>query len=133
MKINPYITVTGCVSTFNSEDRSFTITPTQYVGLTRAASPFPIHAHFADSNSKRWGVDGPKVAVGSTITIGGSFQRIVREHTIDRALEFAQVEVSNIAYVVGRGSNLSSTSTRMIFPFYFMPLSDQWEFLFPKS
>ena len=84
MQTNPYITVTRCVTTFNVKDRSFTISPTQYIALTHTPSPFPIHAHFADSSSKkRWGSDGPKVTVGSTVTLGGLLQHVVRQHTID--------------------------------------------------
>lgn len=113
METNPYVTVTGSVSKFNTEDRSFTMTPTQYIVLTHSTSPFPIHAHFADSNSKkRWGADGPKVAVGSTITLGGPLQRVVREHNINKPLQFAQVEVLNIAYLSTR-ANLPSSPTRM--------------------
>lgn len=112
MQINPYITITGNVSKFDTEERSFTMTPTQYIVLTHSVSPFPIHAHFADSNSKkRWGADGPKVAVGSTITLGGFLQWVVRERTLDRALDFAQVEVMNIAYLTTR-SSLASSPTR---------------------
>jgi hypothetical protein len=115
MQVNPFITITGNVSKFNASDRSFTMTPTQYIALTHSTSPLPIHAHFADSESKkRWGPDGPKVAVGSTITLGGSFQRVAREHNIDRSLEFVQVEVSNIAYLGTRG-NLASSSMREFF------------------
>jgi hypothetical protein len=57
MQINPYITVTGNVAKFDAQDRSFTMMPTQYVVLTHTSSAFPIHAHFADSDSKRWGPD----------------------------------------------------------------------------
>jgi hypothetical protein len=113
MQTNPHITVTGNVTKFESEDRTFTMTPTQYVVLTHTNSPFPIHAHFADSDSKRWGAEGPKVVASSTITFGGSFQRIMREHTkIDRPLQFAQVEVTHIAYLSTR-TNLSSSPQRM--------------------
>ena len=57
--------------------------------------PFPIKAHFADSGSKkRWGNEGPKVVVGSTITIEGSLQ-----HTNERIFQFAQIEVTNITYL----------------------------------
>ena len=112
MQINPHISITGTVTRFDMENRSFTMTPTQYIALTRATSPFPIHGHFADSDSKkRWGADGPKVATGSTVTLGGSLQRVVREHNIDRPLEFAQVEVNNIAYLGStRGPATSSHS-----------------------
>ena len=75
MQTNPYITVTGNVSKFDIDNRSFTMTPTQYVVLTHSNLPFPIHAQFADSDSKkRWGADGPKVTVGTTITLGGTLQ-----------------------------------------------------------
>ena len=100
MELSPYITITGNVSKFDIEQRSFTMNPTQYVILTHSATPFPIHAHFADSDSKkRWGSDGPKVTVGSTVTLGGSLLRVTREPTIERSLQFAEVEVSNIAYI----------------------------------
>jgi hypothetical protein len=117
METNPYISVTGNVTKFDIETRSFTMTPTQYVALTHTTSPFPIHATFADCNSKkRWGPEGPKVAVGSTVTFGGSFQRVVREHNIDRPLEFAQVEVTNIAYLGStRSTNVSTSHTRTFF------------------
>lgn len=115
MQTNPYITITGNVSQFDSEDRSFTITLTQYIILTHTASPFPIRAHFADTNSKkRWGPDGPKVVVGSTITLGSSLQRVVRQRNIDRTFEFAQVEVTTIAYLGTRG-NLAGPSSRIFF------------------
>jgi hypothetical protein len=111
METNPYMSVTGSVTTFNMDDRSFTITPSQYTLLTHSASPFPIHAHFADSDSKRWGSEGPKVAAGSTVTLGGSLQRVVRNH-LDQTLQYAQVEVTNIAYVGPRAGNLASSSSR---------------------
>ena len=63
---------------------------------------------------KRWGADSPKVAVGSTITLGGFLQRVVRERTLDRALDFAEVEVMNIAYLSTRG-NLTSSPPRTFF------------------
>jgi hypothetical protein len=113
MQNNPYINITGNVTKFDIDNRTFTMTPMQYISLTHTTSPFPIHAHFVDSESKkRWGAEGLKVAVGSTITIGGFLQRVVRQHTIDRPLEFAQVEVTNVAYLATR-SNLSTSPTRM--------------------
>ena len=69
MKNNPHITVTGNVTSFDKNNHSFTMTPTPYAILTCANDPFPIHAHFADSTSKkRWGNEGPKAMIGSTIT-----------------------------------------------------------------
>ena len=47
-----------------------------------------------------------------TVTIGGSFQRVVREHSINRPLDFAQVEVFNITYL-SSCSNLTTSPTRM--------------------
>ena len=115
MQINPYITVTGNVSEFDANNRSFTITPTQYIILTHTAAPFPIRGHFADTDSKkRWGTDGPKVAVGSTITLGGSLQWVVRQRNLDRSFEFAQVKVTTIAYLGTRG-NLTGPSSRISF------------------
>ena len=114
METNPYITVTGNVTKFQIEgdNRSFIMSPTQYIILTHTTTPFPVHAHFADSASKkRWGAEGPKVTAGSTITIGGTLQRVVREHNIDKPLQFAQVEVSNIAYLNTRG-NLTTSPIR---------------------
>ena len=117
LETNPYITVTGCVSKFDSENRSFTMTPTQYIILTHSTSPFPIHADFADSTSKkRWGTEGPRVVVGSSITFGGFLQRVVREHNIDKPLQFAQVEVANIAYLGSTRSNFSTSQIRT-YPF----------------
>jgi hypothetical protein len=114
MKTNPYITVTGNVTKFNLEDRSFTMAPTQYIILTHTTSPFPIHAHFTDYTlKKRWGAEGPKVAVGSTITFGGSFERVIRDHSIDSPLQFAQIEVTNITYL-GTRSNLAPSPIRML-------------------
>ena len=111
MEINPYISVTGNVTSFNVDDRTFTMTPSQYTVLTHTQSPFPIHGTFIDSSSKkRWGPDGPKVAVGSTISIGGSFQRVVRQQNVDRIFDFAQVEVMNVAYLVTR-MTLSTSPT----------------------
>jgi len=94
-KIKPLITVMGTVTNFNTEDHTFMMTPTQYVVLPRAASPFPIHAHFVDSESKkRWGTEGPRVAVGSTITFAGFMERIVHNCNINRTLAFVEIEVT---------------------------------------
>ena len=112
METNPYITITGNVNKFDHDNRTFTMTPTQYIVLTHSTSAFPVHAYFTDSNSKkRWGPEGPKVTVGSTVTLGGTLQRVRREHNIDRPLEFAEVEVSNIAYL-GTRSNLPASPIR---------------------
>ena len=109
MQTNPYITVTSNVSKFDVDNRTFTMTPSQYIVLTHSTSALPIKAHFTDSNSKkRWGPEGPKVTVGSTITLGGTLQRVARQHNIDQPLEFAQVEVSNIAYL-GTCANLPAS------------------------
>jgi hypothetical protein len=117
MQNNPYITVTGTVTRFDVEERTFTMTPSQYIVLIHTMSPFPIHAHFVDSNSKkRWGAEGPKAIVGSTVTIGGSLQRVVRQHNIDRLLEFTQVEVMNIAYLTTRTSPSTSSMRSYHFP-----------------
>ena len=117
MELSPYITITGNVSKFDIEERSFTMSPTQYVLLTHSSAPFPIHAHFADSDSKkRWGSDGPKVTVGSTVTLGGSLLRVTREPTIERSLQFAEIEVSNIAYIT------THNFTSPIRTFFFFPL-----------
>jgi hypothetical protein len=114
MKTNPYITVTGNITKFNLEDRSFTMAPTQYIILTYTTSPFPIHAHFTDYTlKKRWGAEGSKVAVGSTITFRGSFKRVIRDHSIDSPLQFAQIEVTNITYL-GTRSNLAPSPIRML-------------------
>jgi hypothetical protein len=114
MQTNPHVTITGTVTKFDYDDRSFTMTPTQYIILTHTTAPFPIHGHFADSGSKkRWGADGPKLTVGSSITLGGSLQRIVREHTIDKPLQFAQIEVVNIAYLGSTRGNLTTPAIRM--------------------
>ena len=48
MQINPYIIITGNVTKFDVDERSFTMTPTQYIILTHMTSLFPIHAHFID-------------------------------------------------------------------------------------
>lgn len=115
MDSNPYITITGTITQFNAQDRTFMMTPKQYIVLTHGYSALPIHAHFADCDSKkRWGVDGPKVTVGSTVTFGGIFERVVRERTLDKTLEFVQIEVTNIAYL-GTHSNLTNSPTGMFF------------------
>ena len=133
MQTNPYVMITSNVSQFNPDDRSFTLTPTQYIILTHTTSPFPIWAHFADTNSKkRWGTDGLKVAIGSTITLGGSLQQIVRERNIDRTFEFAQVEVTTIAYLITQ-SNLAGPPSHntlnciiYIHSLFFISLEDQF-------
>ena len=117
METNPYVTVTGTVSTFNADDHTFTITPSQYIVLTHSSLSFPIHGHFANWESKkRWGADGPKVTVGSTITFGGLLERVVCERNIDKRLEYAEIEVITIAYF-GTHGNLAPSPTRM-FPKY---------------
>ena len=117
METNPYITVTGCVSKFDINDRTFTITPTQYIHLTHTASSFPIQAHFADSNSKkRWGADGPKVTVGTTVSFNGFLERVVRGNGVDKPFSFAQVEVVTIAYL-GTHTTLTNSPTGISYSF----------------
>ena len=111
MKVNPYITVAGTIASFDAGDHTFTMTPSQYIGLIHASSAFPIHAHFVDWESKkRWGSNGPKAAVGSTITFRGFLERVAREHDINKSLSFAEVEVTNIAYLSNRGNSFVSPS-----------------------
>lgn len=113
MKTNPYVTVTGTVTNFDTNDHTFTMTPNQYIVLTHSSLPFPIHAHFADwESTKRWGRDGPKVTPGSTITFSGFFERVVRERNINRKLDFAEIEVVSIAYF-GTQTTLTTTPNRM--------------------
>ena len=95
------------------------MTPTPYAILTRKNSPFPIKAHFADSTSKkRWGNEGPKVVVGSTITIEGSLQRVTRDHSTERILQFAQIEVTNITYLGSIHANPAGSTSCTIFSSY---------------
>ena len=56
MQTNPYITVTGNVNKFDLDNRTFTMTPSQYIVLMHSTSALPIEAHFTDSNSKKDGV-----------------------------------------------------------------------------
>ena len=128
MEINPYITVTGTIAEFDTEDRSFTMTPNQYTVLTHSYSVLPIHGHFGDWHSnKRWGTDGPKVTVGTTITFSGFFERVVRERTLDRTLQFVQVEVTSIAYL-GTCSNLANSPTGI--SFFLQANEDSYKFNF---
>lgn len=115
-KISPHITVTGTISSFNTDDRTFTMSPSQYTVLQHTTSAFPIHAHFADPESKRWGDNGPKVTVGSTITFGGFLQRISREKNLDRTLSFAEIEVHNIAYLSNPNITSTPSSTSLFYP-----------------
>ena len=113
METNPFITVTGTVSSFDADEHTFTMSPNQYIVLSRTSLPFPIYAHFANSSStKRWGPHGPKVFVGSTITFGGLFEKVVCDRTHEKRLKYAQVEVHYIAYF-GTQGNLSMTPPRM--------------------
>ena len=113
METNPYIMVTGTVTSFDAENHMFAMTPNQYIVLTHSSLPFPINAHFADCESKkRWGSEGPKVTMGSTITFGGLLQRVVCKQNINKKLECAEVEVSSIAYF-GTCGNLSTSPARM--------------------
>jgi hypothetical protein len=106
------------VTTFDANYHTFTMTPTQYIGLIHGSSPFPIHAHFVDWESKkRWGPNGPKVAVGSSITFGGSLERVVRELDIDRSLSFAEIEVVSISYLSNRGNVFARTAGVSVFIF----------------
>lgn len=71
----------------------------QYIVLTHLSLPFSIHAHFANWDSKkRWGPNGPKVTIGSTIAFGGLLERVVCEWNINKRLELAEIEVASIAY-----------------------------------
>ena len=109
-KVHPHMTVTGTVTGFNVDDRSFTTTPTQYTVLQHMPSAFPIHASFADLDSRRWGEGGPKVAVGSTISFSGLLKRVVRD--VDQSLSFVEIEVCSIAYL----SNPNALSGMHYFP-----------------
>ena len=71
MENNPFITVTGTITSFDADEHTFTISPTQYIVLGRTSLPFPIHAHFANSSStKRWGSEG--LVSGSPVRSGFS-------------------------------------------------------------
>ena len=108
MENNPYISITGTVTSFDTDDHTFTMTPIQYIVLTHSSLPFPIHAHFANWDSKkRWGPGGPKVTVGSTITFGSLLGRVVCEHNINKRLELTEVKVASIAYF-GTHGNLTA-------------------------
>ena len=107
--VNLYITVAGTIASFDTEDHTFTMTPSQYIGLIHASSGFSIHAHFVDWESKkRWGSNGPKAAVGSTITFGGFLERVAHERDINKSLSFAEVEVTNITYLSNHGNSFVS-------------------------
>ena len=106
--------MTGIITSFNTEDRTFTMTPTQYSVLQHTATKLPIRAYFADMESKRWGENGPKVAVGSTITFGGLLQRVVRERNLERTLSFIEIEVHTIAYLANPNNPTSPSSTYII-------------------
>ena len=91
------------------------MTPKQYIVLTHSYSILLIHGHFGNwCTNKRWGADGPKVTVGTTITFGGFLQRVVREQTVDKTLEFIQVEVTSITYL-GTRSNLTNSPAGISF------------------
>lgn len=118
MKVSPYVTVGGTVSNFNPDNHAFTITPTQYIALSHTSSAFPIHGHFIDSDSKkRWGSNGPKAAAGSTVAFGGFLERVSRERDMERSLAFAEVEVTNIAYLSNRGSTFTTPGSMCHFLF----------------
>ena len=113
METNPFITITGTVTSFDADEHTFTMSPNQYIVLSRTSLPFPIYTHFANSSyTKRWGSQGPKVFVGSTITFGGLFEKVICERTMEKKLEYAQVEVHHIAYF-GMQGNLNMTSPHM--------------------
>lgn len=115
METNPYIFVTGTVDSFNSNDHTFTMTPSQYIVLTHSSLPFPIHGHFANWDSKkRWGPEGPKVTVGTTITFGGLLQTVVCERNIDKRLEYAEIEVTTISYFGSHNSPARMSSKTII-------------------
>ena len=117
METNPFISVTGTITSFDADEHTFTMSPNQYIVLSRTSLPFPIYAHFANSSStKRWGSQGPKVFVRSTITFGGLFEKVVCEQTTKKKLEYAQVEVHHIAYF-GTQGNLTMASPHMSSPY----------------
>ena len=62
------------------------------------------------SSIKRWESEGPKVFVGSTITFGGLLEKVVCDHTTNKRLEYAQLEVKvdHITYF-STHSNLTMT------------------------
>lgn len=118
VKVKLSVNVAGTIRSFNPDDRTFTMAPSLYAGLTRKSPTISIQAHFVDSE-KRWGTHGPKVTAGSIVAFGGRLERIVRECDVDRSLSFVKIEVLNIAYLSTRGEAFTSPS-RMIF-FHFFP------------
>jgi len=117
VKVKPYMNVAGTIGSFNSDDRTFTMAPSPYAGLTHESPTISIHAHFLESE-KRWGSQGPKVKAGSMIAFGGCLKRIVCKCDTDRSLSFVQIEVDNMTYLTTREDAFAS-STSMIFWFYF--------------
>lgn len=102
--------VAGTIGSFNSNDRTFTMAPSPYTGLTHELPTISIHVHFLESE-KRWGSQGLKVKAGSMITFRGCLERIVCKCDTDRSLSFVQ---NNMTYLTTHRDAFTS-STSMIF------------------
>ena len=97
-KTSPYIAVTDVVSSFQTSDHSFDMSPSQYTALTHTSSPLPIHGHFIES--KRWGEGKkPKLFNGSSVSFGGFVDRIHRERDLNRTLSQVEVEVLTVSFI----------------------------------
>jgi hypothetical protein len=97
-KNRPYIALTSTITSFNSYDHSFDMSPSQYTALTHSSSSLPIHGHFIES--KRWGEGKkPKLFPGTTVSLGAFIDRIHRERDINRSVSQIEIEVLTVSFI----------------------------------
>jgi len=91
----PYIMATGTVTTYDSANLTFLMTPSQYINLPHTTLEFPISC-FIDPESKKWKNKKRMPITGSTISIGGFLVKI--KWDTDRRPTF-EIELDSIAYL----------------------------------
>ena len=97
----------GTVDEFDTNKLSFTLTPSQYINLTRTILDCHLSYYF-DPESKKWQNKKPMPTTGSTISVEGILTNVKRG--FNHRLTF-EVEIDNIAYF-NRSSETSSSGSR---------------------
>jgi len=95
---------TGTATAYDSTNSTFSMTPSQYINLSRSVLPFPIFC-FIDPDSPRWKNKKPVPTTGSTISIGGFLTKIKRGNDGQPLFE---IELDSIAYLARQSTPSTS-------------------------
>ena len=106
---NPFILASGITDNFDSPNLTFTLTPSQYINLSRTILDCPISCYF-DSESKKWKGKKPMPVTGTTISVTGMLTKIKRGFNRTITLE---IELDNIAYLNRQTTTSTDPSHRM--------------------